>query len=874
VGDVQVVNPLGQVGHVPEHQLEGALDEGYTLATPEQVREQALQERFGGTAQGVAAAGIGVAHGATMGLSTAAAAQLGGEGTRDYLKNIREIQSGAFIGGEVIGSVVGAGKIGAPANLAARAGKAVAGRLAAKGVTSKTLQYGAAAAAEGALYGVGEGLAQASIDNELNGEKFAATLLGSTVAGGVLGGGIGAAAGAFGKLRNALGRTLQRPGSAAYQRVAEKAVGDGAQPGLGRKIGNMLGDGAALLGKPRDAARKLLALDNEGAALRRTAMEGAANKAAATEDLVKLIDGIEQPWDEVVRVIREAPLKRASVAQVVKKGNESAQARAFQSQVGRIAEQLDGMITAGRGKIRQGGLKDIRGVLEDFTKQADEIVGRGGDDIAEHLYSTLDRIKREVGHHVASAARTKGLVKNQRQFKALNGIYHGLRDGLEDVGLWGGAAEMQRAINAPITKLLGVQSKYSQKFLTKFGKSKINPWRPAFVADADKVASYVNTLLDPRKDITHRALVGSLTHRRDAARAMLQHADLSATQRAGVQQIETNSAKMLKRIDKAAQDISAANMLESLEGAGEGALGGLIGGAVGSGNLAALAVAPLLNPARAVRALAAVEGMAGKLNLRMDSGVKGLFGTIGDAVPAVKRAAKGAALGIPRAGAAAARGLQRHVDSRERYKAQSDRVRDLAARSADLDAELQEELAMLSNRAPTVHAQALATQKRALDYLVANMPGVASPHPFGIAPSVSATDAEQWLRRARAVEDPMTLLDDMQDGALSREAVDAVKNVYPAMFAELQGKVLERVTGLDAAGKRPPYEQRKQLGVLLDIQTDVTLDPLLIAQMQAGYQQQGEQKGPGQARSRSSKPVKSMSAAYKSGSAELEESTL
>ena len=872
--DVQVVNPLGRVGVVPQEQLEGALAEGYTVATPEQVRRAALEERFGGTADKVAAGLLGAAHGATAGLSTAALAGAGDDSTRATLKGLRDVQSGAFIGGEVVGSVIGAGKVGAPANLAARAGKAVAGKVASK-TASKALQYGAQAATEGALYGVGEGLAQAAIDNKLNGEKFAATVLGSTIAGGVLGGGIGAGAGAFGRARQALARKLHQPGTAALQRVGQGAFGEAVAPSFGRKVGNLLGDGAALLGKPREAARSLLALDKEGAALRRAALEGTERKAAAVDDIAKLIDGIEDSWDRVVDPIRSSPLKRSKIANVIKREHEAAQAAAFQQQTGHLAQQLDGMLAA-KDKFTQGGLKDIRAAVQEFTEAMNSKAGKGTKDLAEHLYSSLDQIKREVGKHTQSAQRSlarKSTLKNIRRFEAFRDMYDGLREGLEDVGLWGGAAEMQRSINKPLSSLLGVQGAYRQRFLSRYGRSKSNPWRDAYVADRHKIARHVNELLDPNKDLTHRALTESLAHRRDAARAILEHGDLDAASRAAVEGIERSSSDVLNRLDVASKDISAANQLASLEG-GEGALGGLIGGAVGSGNLAALAMAPLVNPARAVRALAAVEGMAGKLNLRLDSGVKGVLSAAKNTVPAAKAAARAIAGSVPRGGAAAARGGQRYLDSRERFEKQSAKVRELAERGPALQQELQQELSLLSNRAPTVHAQALAVQQRALDYLTKHMPGAATPHPFGIAPSVSRSDAEQWLRRARAVEDPISLLDDMAKGTLSRDAVEAVQEVYPELFSEIQAKVLEQVAELDAQGKRPPYEKRKQLGVLLDIQTDVTLDPGLIAQMQAGYAQQGQQQGPGKPRGQSPQNLKPLSAAFKTDGQELEETRL
>lgn len=66
---VNVFNPEGDLVSIAPHQLNDALEWGYTQASPEEVHNYALQQKYGTTGQTLAAGAEGVAEGATFGLS-------------------------------------------------------------------------------------------------------------------------------------------------------------------------------------------------------------------------------------------------------------------------------------------------------------------------------------------------------------------------------------------------------------------------------------------------------------------------------------------------------------------------------------------------------------------------------------------------------------------------------------------------------------------------------------------------------------------------------------------------------------------------------------------------------------------------------------
>lgn len=147
----------------------------------------------------------------------------------------------------------------------------------------------------------------------------------------------------------------------------------------------------------------------------------------------------------------------------------------------------------------------------------------------------------------------------------------------------------------------------------------------------------------------------------------------------------------------------------------------------------------------------------------------------------------------------------------------------------------------------TVHADKIAdsamqTAARGAAYLSARVPGTPPTKtitPQFEHPEPTPDEKMKFLRSVRAVDDPLSVLDDMQRGRLTREGVDALKNVYPKLYEKLQEEAITRCAD---AKKKLSYDQKIQLGMLLEVPTDATLDPGFIARMQALYDQPEQQQ--------------------------------
>jgi hypothetical protein len=105
---------------------------------------------------------------------------------------------------------------------------------------------------------------------------------------------------------------------------------------------------------------------------------------------------------------------------------------------------------------------------------------------------------------------------------------------------------------------------------------------------------------------------------------------------------------------------------------------------------------------------------------------------------------------------------------------------------------------------------------------------------------VSDADKASFLRTVQAVNDPRSVVRDMQHGRVSKEGVDALRAVYPKLYGDVQTKVLEQVAG---ARKPLTYQQRQQVALLTGTPTDPALKPASIRLFQSSFDGAKPQSG-------------------------------
>lgn len=203
----RLIDRKGEAHDVDEASLPGALAAGWT---PESVQHEASRvqadvsrETYGGVAGGALAGAAGLARGATLGLSDAAIAGLGGEDASRTLAGLRNENPGISTAGSVIGAIAPALLTGgesaaaeapsllaaSPSALAARLGSRIAAAGEGAGIVGRTLASGAGAATEGALQGAGGYISDVALgDRPLTADGFVGAMGQGALWGGVAGG--------------------------------------------------------------------------------------------------------------------------------------------------------------------------------------------------------------------------------------------------------------------------------------------------------------------------------------------------------------------------------------------------------------------------------------------------------------------------------------------------------------------------------------------------------------------------------------------------------------------------------------------------------------------------------------------------------------
>lgn len=166
----------------------------------------------------------------------------------------------------------------------------------------------------------------------------------------------------------------------------------------------------------------------------------------------------------------------------------------------------------------------------------------------------------------------------------------------------------------------------------------------------------------------------------------------------------------------------------------------------------------------------------------------------------------------------------------------------------------------LRNVAPDTGSRVLQRSLEGINFLDSKVPRKsATPGAFDFILAkprhhkVSSMEMSKFERYVNGVNNPMSLVADLESGKLSSETVEAVKTVYPQFY----GRVVDAVTSkLAAEGDKMSYNKRLQLGLLFDIPSDESLVPQNIAALQQSFTAQGQnQPQPGSGTTGAVKPT-------------------
>lgn len=162
-------------------------------------------------------------------------------------------------------------------------------------------------------------------------------------------------------------------------------------------------------------------------------------------------------------------------------------------------------------------------------------------------------------------------------------------------------------------------------------------------------------------------------------------------------------------------------------------------------------------------------------------------------------------------------------------------VESLEASRASSQQHYQALAAQMPGLAPQLQAAA-ATSERAYSYLATKLPVSGNIKntltPQAEKPVLSRQQADAFLEAVRTVQDPLSVLDSLKAGKISKGQVEALKAVYPSLYGQIQTEVQAQ---LDARTEPLPYRKALELSTLLGVVGSPTLDPRFIKAVQASY---------------------------------------
>lgn len=863
MGDpVRVYSPDGRLGTVDSDRLPQARERGYVEATPEEIARRERVALGSDTAHQVVGTAAGTLRGVTGGLSESLLENP--LGIREDVNAALEANPNLALGSEVVGTGLGlltggtearaaregvaaaeggglmarlgelAHAAGAPArgvvSLGEHAGQ-LAGRLATgEGATVGRRLLGQAAryGTEGAVQGAGFEALHILNETALGEapDDVADRLIAATGLGGVLGGGLGGGIGALAEGGRASG-ALARSTIAALRR---------AHPEMSEGVASLV-EASVRRGIP---LAEVLTGDTEGVLARVLGPGGRRARDVIRRGEQVFQEGTPRAQSALDRLMREfqpvreeitGGLKTESVAARMRSTSEGAgigehlaQAEGAFSRAQQLADAMAGAAPGSEyGAGAAAASRRIREALDVSRRRVAAAMERGGVEGSAEIFSALDNLKRQIGH-------AEGYTRERFGEEAVRGLYESIRTDLVNPAVWGeGASELQRSSNAAWQRYLGRARQFERSFLregTNIGFDTL------LEADSARIDSFLRQMGNAANSSSERTFREALEGLSELGGSAAEHFEAMTPQGrealARFRQAAEEAQATVSDVAEQARTLNQFNRLAARESGGIGAIGaGAIGSAAGGPLLgaAAAAASAMSRPTAAVRMLAQIEHLSNGMGERIASSVRGFLG----------RGERSAGRAATRVVDFAERAPHRALTGAAAYEAriaELDAHRDPRRLSADIAAGT----ADLGHAAPNVQRVVQARSARAVAYLQSVrprsrvMPGQLRVDPRQALPS--RPEMDRFLRIARAVDNPASVLDDIRSRRITPEAIAAIREVYPSLYRQIVRAVASELSNAD---REPSYQDRLQLGTLLGVPTDPSLDPSTLATLQQAH---------------------------------------
>lgn len=835
-GRVYVRTPGGMVS-MPAEQVERFVAEGQGhIATPDEVQARLLEREHGeGLGNELAAGAEAAVDTATLGAYSGATRLLGGDAAANAVRERRERNPLAATTGGLVGlgatalATGGTGALGAiaratPAGMALRLGAAAERAVAGTTALSRIGSLTAAGAVEGAVFGLGEGFSEAALSEDQR-DRMAEHLMVNLARKGGQGALLGAVGGAAAGTGIEGLRSLASTAKKLADRIGSKAgsiLDEGVESGAARARSASANESTTTtsfkLGRPGEERNVLKEFGD--AATARNRFDKVHQEA--TERITSRVSESAAAADEVMAQAHVG-LKRAPVAKTMRADPPAS--------LDVAAVSMEDVLSGIRGSVldaaQQKHLYAPQG-LRAFERAAQEIdtitahirgVPRDMDDLAD-AFIGLDRLKRRLGRVQRSAG--SGPNGDRGAQAMLREHYEQMRSFLEDGEIWGsGVTQLQKEVNASWSKYLDYASAYEQRFAFSHGlrttRSASDGFEKIAEADPAKVGSFLRGAGDVEASAAERDLIEGASLQAELLDTLSKHYDVGDAIKAQASKARRNAvdiADELGRVKKVREQ--AQKWEQTISGLRDVPF---------VGTMLSGAVTTTAKAAASSEALAGRVAMLARIKASAKDGAIALSQAARKFVEGAARTTKTAAAVAPAMVASRAKDFERVYGAVREYE------KDPAA-AVRRTYRLQHGIGTV---APMLAAAYAAKTNAAVQFLAEKMPRHEAPASIfervdeTKPPEVDDEQIDTFMRYARAITNPLAVVEDLEAGDLSQESVEALRTVYPGLYQQLQVEILDQVASAD---EPPPYSVRLSLGILFDLPTDPSLDPEFLSMLQ------------------------------------------
>lgn len=861
-GGVDMISPDGDSYNMTIEEALEAKRLGWSLETDEQKYNRELQRDYGDATGQAIAALAGAARGFTFGLSDVVLTAGGVD--KETLRKYQEANPAMSMTGEfgAIGtSILLSGGLAAPTvgksllraatagpRAAAKAGLGVeaavsrlAVPLAEKGLfgkaAAKAMSLGAGSSIEGALYSGGKYISETSLGNlDFTAENLVSEMGVGALWGGAFGAGLGAGIATVGGLTKKTADSIVNMWKRETGNEPVKGLGEALYRKYAKTADVVLPEGQTLtqFGTKEARASAVKNLDE-------TADMYGRMGAKIEDDILPNKEIVLKNWAELKPDEMRALAKEYQSS--MPKGVEDIALVEVDEMMSKAISTLEEMVskeTGGKGiYAAQPSLRDMLKRFQKKDFRIDKLALETKEDIAGSMFSVLDAAKRDIGRVADKLGRMSPGPDVIESMERLTSLFNDFRGSLVKKEIWGQLAETQAEINFKYHKYL--QSKaYTMKnklhrlwkkpgfnertFKADAGGYK-NLWKGSGLAENDLDMQYIVEHWEDRA-----ALIGefrkSLKWDRDPAKYAK---EIAAAERA------IKSTKELQDLhNKAVNEIGLINQLESIKksaaasglsaeagGIGGYMVGGPVGAAIGYG------IGSVINPERLIRQLATIDRISARVGTKFKSGIEKYINRV------TKAAGKGGGKVKRLVAPSAVGAMERHTGVKgqlEAFEKLSDEVSRIAMDPAYTQDKLEQATRPFSDAAPQLASKLQQKAVVAANYLMEKLPKDPG-RPTAIKSKWKPTkmQLDRFEKTYQAVQDPLSVVRDLENGLISPEGVEALKEIYPEIFNRVLVQITENMDKLQDL----PYAERIRLSALFEVPIDQSFDPKFIAAMQA-----------------------------------------